>query len=792
MGVLTKKLSRTIWHTRGQFLAVVAVVMVGISVYIAMSTAYYNLNHSKELFYRENNFADYYFQVIKAPSQVVKQIESVPGVTQVTGRIYRDVSLIKENDQRATVRLISYHLPMEREVNRLQLLSGRLFNKYPQAGGVEVLSDPQFFRGNALAFNDTLTIVAEGRRVPLTVVGTAISPELIYPMKDASTLVPDPKTFGIIMLPQNQAQQILNLSGQINQVVIKLSPGADENEVKERVETILKPYGNLASYPRKQQLSNAILQHELDSLQASSLFLPAIFLGIAAAIQLVMLSRMIKTQRLQIGVMKALGYNSRQIIVHYTGYALTVAFAGALLGSLLGLLLASVISQAYAKYFNLPADIGGVNLQAITYGFIISLGVGILAGVSASRGVIKIQPAESMRPEPPKKGGRIFLEQWERMWQKLDTTWKMSLRTVFRNRGRFGVTLVGVIFAVGMLVVALFARDSIDYMLKEHFYREQQYDYLIGFANPVKENELLNISRLEGVQKVEPLLEIPVKIHFRGKSEDDLLVGLPRNVTLKKLTNNTGQPLPLPQDGILIHERTARKLGVQRGDLVTVETLLGKGISREARVKIAGVNGQLIGSGSYIDLEQANRIIQEKQLVSGTMLKVDPGKGDALEDKLNQMTGIAFILSRQKELNNFNQNLDSLIYSISVMVAFALVLGFAIVYNSSVISFAERKKELASLRVVGFTSREVSGLMLKEIMLQSLLGVLLGLPFGRLMAQGYVNSVSTDLFTLPVMVYPATYLYSALGGMFFIMVAHLFAVRGIKQLDLVEVLKNKD
>ncbi|MCL5290524.1 MAG: FtsX-like permease family protein [Bacillota bacterium] len=508
MGVLTKKLRRTIWLTRGPFLAVVAVVMVGISVYIAMATSYYNLNRSQAMFYRETLFADYYFQVIKAPSQVIKQIESVPGVSKATGRIQKDLPLLKEKNQRGTVRLISYPLPMEREVNRLQLLSGRLFNKYPQGGGVEVLTDPLFFQSNNLAANAAITIVAEGRRIPLTVVGTATSPELVYPMKDAATLITDPKTFGIVMMPQNQAQQILNLTGQINQVVLTLAPGAEEDKVKEQVEAILKPYGNLAAYPREQQLSHAVLQSKIDGLQASSRFLPAIFLGIAAAIQLVMLGRMIKSHRLQIGVMKALGYSNLQIMAHYTGYALTVALAGALLGSLLGLLLATAISKTYAMYFNLPAAIGGVNLQAILYGFLISLTVGVLAGVTASRAVTKIQPAESMRPEPPKQGGRILLEHWSWLWRKLDANWRMSLRTVFRNRGRFGLTLVGVVFAVGMLVVALFARDSIDYMLKEHFYKQQRYDYSIRFANPVKEQELLNISRLAGEEKLNEMTGI--------------------------------------------------------------------------------------------------------------------------------------------------------------------------------------------------------------------------------------------------------------------------------------------
>ncbi|HBV96387.1 MAG: hypothetical protein JL50_14300 [Peptococcaceae bacterium BICA1-7] len=791
MGVLLKKLFRTIWNTRGQFLAVTAVVAVGITVYIAMTTSYYNLNHSRDEFYRDNNFADYYFHVVRAPEQITRQIESVPGVAAVNGRLQKDVPLVREGDQKATARITSYPVPME-GINRIQLLSGRLFERYPQGGGVEVLVDPQFFTANRLSFNDTISIVSEGRKVSLSVVGTGIGPEFTFAMKDAATLMPDPETFGLVMMPLNQAQQALNLPGQINQVIIKLSPGADEKEVAGRIEELLEPYGNLSSYPLKKQLSHAILQGELDGLKAVSGFMPFIFLSIAAAIQIVMLGRMIRGQRLQIGIMKAMGYNNRQIITYYTSYSLSSSLMGALLGSVAGIGLASVISEVYAEFFNLPRAIGGVNTTSVITGFALSLSVGAAAGLAASRRVTKVNPAEAMRPEPPKNAGKIFLERLPRLWELLDSTWKMSLRTALRNRGRFALMLVGVTFSVGLLVMSLFASDSIDYMINKQYFQDQRYDYLVRFASPLKENDLLDISRIEGVIKAEPVFEIPVKIHFQGKTQEDSLQGIPRDSTLKRLENQEGRPLSIPGEGLLISEKTADKLGARVGDRVEIETLLGTGPSRRASVKVVQINRQLVGGGSYVSLEQANQVIQERRLASGVMLKVDPGRFVALEEELNDMNNVSSISSRQKELDNFNKNLEAMVYSIAIMVIFAVVMGFAIVYNSSVISFAERKRELASLRVLGFTSREVSGLLLKENLFQSILGVAIGLPFGRLMSQGYINAVSTDLFTIPVVIYPLTYFWSALGGVFFIAVAHLLAVRGVKRLDLVDVLKNRD
>lgn len=792
MSVLTRKLLRAIWATKGQFLAVTAVVMVGICVYISMSTLYYNLSRSQEVFYQESNFADYYFHVVRAPQQVTRQIEAVPGVIKATGRIQKDVPVLKDDNKRATARLVSYPLPLEGEINRPQLQKGRLFEKYPVSGGIEILTDPQYIEANELSFSDYVTIVAEGKQVYLNLVGTAISPEFIIVMKDAATLMPDPKTFGVFMIPHNQAEQILNLPGQINQVLVTLAPGADEKKVVEEIKAILAPYGNLADYPRKDQLSHFVLEAELKQLKVMVRFMPSIFLGVAAAIQLVMLGRMIKSQRMQIGVMKALGYNNRQIMQHYTGYALAVALLGAFLGSLSGIYLASVLSQIYAIFFHLPETISGVNVKAIFYGFAICLTVSLAAGLSASKAVVSINPAESMRPEPPRGAGHIPLERWKWMWQRLDPTWKMSLRTISRKMGRFGVTLVGVVFAVGLLVMSLFSNDSINYLIDKHYYRDQSYDLLVRFNTPIKESELINISRLEGVIKTESMLEIPVNIHFNGRSENDTLAGMPPDLTMKALTGENGKPLELPEEGLLMDTRTARKLGAKIGDTVEIETLLGIGPSHRTHLTVMGVSEQLVGGGTYLSLDQANRLLKERQLVSAAMLKVDPGHLGQVEETLNEMTGIGSISSPRKELENLNQNMDSMLYSIFVMVGFAVVLGFAIVYNSSVISFAERKRELASLRVIGFTSGEVSGLLLKETLLQSLLGVALGLPFGLFITSAYIKSMSNDLFTLPVIISPLTYVLSALGGIFFIMMAHLFAVRGVKQLDLVDVLKNRD
>lgn len=791
MTTLTRKLLRTITSGWGQFVALVLIVMLGVMIYISMNTAYSNLSQSQERFYQEYRFADYTFTVVKAPESVISRIEAVPGVIKATGRVQKDIPIVKAEDERATGRLIGYPLPQEGEVNRLHLLSGSWFEESP-AGNIGVLVDPQFFVANHLTAGDSLEVIAGGKKVVLTVIGTAVSPEFVYPMPDAAALVPEPERFGIIMIPQIQAQQILGYPGQINQVVVDLAPGADETAVVREIERILEPYGNLASYPRRDQLSHAALQAELDGLKTMSGSLPLVFFLIAAAIQFVIINRLIKTQRLPIGVMKALGYSSFQIIGNYTGYALLVSGVGAVLGIITGIGMAAGMSQVYAQFFNLPSTIGGINLSVVIRSVVISLVVGGAAGLFASRSVVRIRPAEAMRPEPPASGKHTLLENWTWLWQHLDSSWKMSLRSILRNRVRFAITVLGVVFSVCLLIFALFSNDAVDYLVQQSFTLSNRYDYIVRFTQPVKYEDITYWNRWSEVQKIEPLLEVPVKIKAGDRAEDELLVGAQVTGELRKVYDMHGQQKQIPEEGILLNKSTADKLGIKPGDEVEVHTTLGIGPTRTERLRIVGLNQPMSGSGSFISWETANRLLGESRVVSAVMLKLDRPEMKEVEKRLYEMTSVSSVMSPQREQAAFLQYMDTIIVFIAIMVLMAGLLGLAIVYNTSLMTFQERQRELASLRVLGFSRREIAGLLRKETGVQAVLGIIIGLPAGKAMGNVLMASISTDLYSMPAVIYPRTYFIAALLALVFIGIGQQLAIRKTGQIDMVEALKNRD
>lgn len=789
---LALKLARTISSTLGPFAGVVAVVAVGLSVFVSMTAVSDNLARSRETFYRNTDFADLFFHVVRAPEGIVERVSAIRGVVRVTGRIQKDVSLFREDGTRATLRLTSFQVPMEKELNRLWVQKGRLFEKNPEGGVLEILLNPQFAKANGLSLGSKVNVAAEGKEKPMEVVGLAASPEFVYAIKDAASVFEDPSSFGAAMISRKQAQQILDMQGSINQVLVRLAPGIDRDRVREEIRAILEPYGNLADYPQKDQVSEAILRGELEQLKVASTFLPAFFLGLAALMQAVFLSRLVKAARTQIGLMKALGFDNGRIMLLYGGYSLASSGTGALVGILAGYGLAGFFIRLYATYFNLPRLDAGFDFRAAGLGLLLSLSLGVLAGIAATRQVLSIHPAESMRVAVPSRTSRSFLERWGVLWNRLDLSWHMSLRSISRNRFRSAVTFLGIFVSIGMLVVSLFTRDSMDSLFDRHFNTELRYDLLARFSSPVRGIELLNLERLPGVIRVEPLFELPVRLHYRGRREETVMVGLSPGQSLFGLRDPEDRACGLPAAGLLLDWNVARKLGVGTGETLEVETLLGKGPSRKASVVVTGLSRKSVGEAAYLGLEELNDLLREKGLVTAAAIRVERGKGPAVEKETADMVNISSVLSREREKRYLNENLAYLYASIVILVSFSILLGFAIVFNASVLAFSERRRELAGLRVMGFTKPEVAMFLLKENLLLLLAGTLAGLPFGRGLSEGYARAVSSDLFTFVAVVYPRTYLLATLGGLVFAALALVLGLRGLDRLDFAEIIKARD
>jgi putative ABC transport system permease protein len=792
MRTLWRKLFRTIVSTKGQFFAVLSVIAVGITLYVAMTAVSENLIHSKDLFYAETSFADHFFHVVNAPEGIGERIKAVKGVLAATARTQKDVPVLWEGKKRANLRLTGYPMPDNGELNRVKVIGGRMFDKYPKLGAVEVLINRQFAEAHKLKPGMDLDVAAEGKRKVLTIVGIAASPEFVYTVRDAAGLLEDPSTFGAAIMPENQIQELLDRKGSVNQVLIRFAPGAQKEEIVQKIKEILQPYGLLAEYPQKDQLSEAILRGELTQLRAFSRFLPTIFLAIALLMQFVFVGRLVKTQRGQIGLLKALGYSNISLLFLYGSYAFLATTIGAFVGIALGYGLASLLVRLYSIFFNLPRLEETLRLGTAGAVAFLSITAGTTAGLAAAWGITSIRPAESMRPTFPKATKRSFLERIPILWNHLGLQWRMSFRSLSRSRLRAFVTAMGAIFSIALLVVSLFSKDSMDDLMRRHFSYDRQYDYLVRIISPVKEGEILNISRIDGVLEAEPFLELPVRIKLGRKNREDVLLAMEPSPSLVRITNQEGKELPLPEEGLLLDWFTAQKLEAKVGDELQVQSMLDLGPPRYGIFRVEGITKRAMGSASMVSLKEANRLLNEQNVVSGVMLKIDPGLSDKVERELERMVNISSVLNKKDERAYFQKNLGYMYYSIGILVLFSSVLGFAIIYNSSVIALSERKRTLAALKALGMTNQEVAVYLWGEDGFLLLWGIILGLPLGKVLSELYAVAVSTDLFSFNVIIYKSTYFLAACGGIVLGIFAWILALKGVKELEMIEILKAND
>lgn len=795
MSALTRKLLRTIKTTYRQFIALAAMVMAGVALFVAFNTSLTNLISSRDNYYQEYGFANYYFDVIRAPQGVLRQIQAIPGVAKVNGRLQKDINLIKDDQKRITGRLHSYSLASEKD---LYIIKGTSFNQNQAPVKNGILVDPEFASGNQFKVGDTIKIIACGHEYVLPITGIATSPEFMVPNKSVFDMFLRGESFGIIMISQPQAEQMLNMPGEINQVLVDFAPGTNPEALKLDIEDMLEPYGLLTSYSQHEQYSEKNMQFQVDALESASAFLPLIFFIMVICFLFILLRQLIKSQRPHIGVMKALGYDNKSIILLFTGYSLMVCLTGAILGTLGGYYLAQILLAQYAQGFNLPYTVFAMSWGMVGKAFLLSAAAGACSGILASREIVRINPAEAIRMEAPKLGSSTFLEQFTLLWNRISASWKMSFRSIARNNLRFVITFLGIATSVILLVIALLFYDSSDFLMQHYFNDENIYDYKIRFSKIVRNDELRGWVNWDGIQAIEPVLEIPVKIRPQSPSdgaervEEDILVGIDPAARLKSAFNDRQKRLNIPAEGLLLNKQIAAQLHLQVGDMVNVTTNLGTGSPFQADLKIRGIVDHNIGGSSYASLAQVARLLHEKEVSNALLIHMDKSSETKMIQKLNEIPGVDYLVDKEQQSDRARKSLGNMIYFTLIATIAAIILGFAVVFNISMMNFNDRQKEIASLKVIGFTNGKISKLMFNELLLAMVPGIIIGLGVGRYLGGRYIDNMATDFITYPVVIYPSTYAIAVVLTIGFVFIGHMFAMRRTESLEIVEVLKDRN
>jgi putative ABC transport system permease protein len=784
---LNRKLVRDLVHLRGQVAAIALVVASGVAIVVTSRTAYESLARSQITYYATYRFADIFDQLKRAPESLAKKIEAIPGVTAVRARIVFDVTVdVPGLAEPATGRLIS--IP-ERRVPMLNDLFIRRGRYVAPGRRDEVLISEAFAVANGLDVGATLGAILNGRWAKLQVVGIALSPEYIYEIRGVD-IFPDNKRFGVMWMGRDAMEAAFDMEGAFNDVALSVDPEASEAEVLARLDHLLERYGGLGAFGRADQVSHRFLSDEIRQNRVFGTVMPAIFLGVAAFLLNIVLSRLVATQRDQIGVLKAFGYTHATVSLHYLLFALVAVAVGALLGASGGLWLGAKINRMYSEFYRFPIFRYDPSPMVIALAIGVSGVAALLGAAGAVRRAWVVPAAEAMRPEPPASFRAGILERLGAQ-RVLPPAARMIVRNLARRPLRAALSSLGVAWAVAILVLGRYFVDATEYLATVQFRFVQRDSMTVVGHEPLPGRARYAIADLPGVMRAEPFRVVPVRLRYAHRARRVALTGLVDGSGLRRLLDRRLRAVPLPPDGVVLTSKLADILRVGPGDILTVEVLEGSRPVR--RVRVAGLVDELIGLSAYMRIDALNRLMREGRTVSGALLAVDPLAAPGLYAVLKRLPAIGGVMQREVALRSFEKTLgESIGIFTAVLVGFACVIAVAVVYNAARIALSERGHELASLRVLGFTRAEVAVMLLGEqavvVLVAIPVGLLLGYGACALMASAY----QWELFRLPLVVSRTTYVFALLVVSGAGVCSAWLVRRRLDRIDLVEVLKTRE
>lgn len=772
---------------RGQVVTVALIVASGIATYVTMRGAYESVERAQQQDYARYHFADVFAQLKRAPNSLATEIGSIPGVSVVQTRVVVEVNLdIPGLDEPAVGRLISIPETKQAMLNDLFLRKGRYIEPGRQD---EVLVSEAFSSANHLEVGTSIAAVVNGRWERLRIVGVALSPEYVYEIRGAEVF-PDNKRFGVLWVSREALGPLFNMEGGFNDVALTLAPGASEAGVLERLDKLLESYGGLGAYGRDDQVSHRFLTDEIAQDRITGIFVPSIFLGIAAFLIHVVLSRLVSTQRNPIGLLKAFGYSDVAVGVHYLKFALVAVMLGTAIGSPLGIWLGRGLARMYQNFFRFPELSFTAGPQLIGWGIAISAMAACLGALSSLRVVVALPPAEAMRPESPPQFKRGIAERLG-LAKMVSISTRMILRNLERRPWKAILTVVGMSFAVAILIIGFYFFDAIEYLVQVQFRTAQRDDVTISLGEPRGEQARYDVNHLTGVLHSESFRIVPARLRFGHRSKRIGLLGLEADGDLRRVVGRSFDIARIPPEGVLLTTKLAEVLGVRPGDTITVEVLEGERPVRQ--VTVSATVDEMIGLSAYMDISTLNRMMQEGPSISGAYLSVDSTKLPILYAQLKRTPAVAGVAVRQAMLESFYRTIaESLRISTTALIFFACLIAIGMVYNGARVALSERGHELASLRVLGFNQREIGFMLLGEQALLALASIPLGFLIGYIFCAVLTTAMQTELYRMPLVINAKTYATSVLIVGLASLATGLLLYRRLSRMDLVAVLKTRE
>lgn len=787
MSVLGRKVARDLWRLKGQVATIALVLACGTMAMLMLRSTWQSLIAARDSYYEHYRFADVFAHLSRAPLAVAQRLEHLPGVAVVDPRIAREVMVpIAGEPDPVFGRVISVPDDGNPILNALYLQSGRM----PSSGATdEAVILEQFAEAHQLQLGDQIPVVIEGKLRSIQVVGTALSPEYVLAMSGRE-MAPDKRRFVVLWMTYSAVAPAFRMEGGFDDVAIQLQPGARLPAVLEAVDRELAPYGGLHAVGRDKQMSNYALTNELSVLRSLALMIPTIFLLVAAFLVNVVVSRLVFLERTQIAVLKALGFSDRAIALQYLALVACIVALAAVLGLGLGVWSGRWMTDLYSEFYRFPTRVHDIRPGLVVVTIAIGLVAAVLGALMAVRRIAKLPPAEAMRAPPPLSYRRGFVEKL-RIDRAIGPSAMMIVREIQRRPFRFALSALGIAMGIAIFLMGRFSWDSFEYLMDEQFTREHREDLMVTLDRARPDRAVRELAHIPGVEFAEGQRLVPVRLRWGPRFRDAPLIGLPADAELRQLLTGAGRFMPLPDIGLIMTDKLAEILGARVGDDVEVEVLEGRFATYA--LPIVGLIDETFGLQVYAQSGWLAAVLGEEPRSSAIGLRVDRQHRDAVRARLVDIPAVLGVASTTSSVDRMReQQGESMLVMVFILTLSAAAISIGIVYNNARIALSLRARDLATLRVLGFTRREISSILLGELGAQIAIGVPLGLWLGTLWARWLSASIDPETIRFPVHISGRSYAVAAVIAIASGLASALLVRRKLDQLDLIAVLKSSE
>ncbi|NLW89852.1 MAG: ABC transporter permease [Clostridiaceae bacterium] len=755
-----KKMLRDIVASKAQFISIFFLAFLGVFIYSGMRAEWEGMRVQVNSYYSKTALADSFLYGTDFNTETLAEVRALPGVKNAQLRLELDT--IADLPNEPTLRLL---ISDENRVSRPLVTGGAEFD--PQGDGLWL--DERFASDHNLRIGDEISLSYGMLSFRLPIRGFIFHPEFVHDVRDNTQLIPDASLFGYACVPASAVP----IPGELpyNQIILDIDDSASADQIAELNASLEKIPGVFHLMPRKDHPSVSMFEAEIAQNRSMATLFPILFFFVAALSMLTTMTRLVLSQRTLIGTFMGLGFSRRKILLHYVSYGLWIGLLGGILGLLSGPpFIAALLYSFQRVFYSLPvwrSEVSVISVLSVAAAVVVCVGASLLACFRELREM----PAEALRPKPPRTGKHTSIEK-TRFWHRLSFISKWNIRDILRQRIRSAMAVAGVVGCTMMLIWGIGIYDS----MKES--QEFFFDDLQLFSQKVFVEEGFSDSSFSGdASDIQAVDERAIRV---TGEEESMIFGarIFGEGSLVRFEDTKGNEILLPDEGVILSRKTAEALDLSVGDTLSFRLL---GFDDDYEVEVRAIHRTPFEQGFVFSKSAFEKL---GLTMSPTVyLLSEEADIDVNTSGVSEVQDEAFMEK------SYGQMLEGFNMIIWVLFAAAVLLGLVVLYNLGSLSFAERTRELATLRVLGYPLPSIRKLLRRQTVILTAIGSLLGIPCGFFFVRLITETVS-DNVDFPTYISPLSVALCVLGTFAVSLAVDAILSRRTAKIDMVSALKS--